>query len=67
MPKNFPTDRDLIHAIGVHTLVTSYGYGYHAVRKWLTRGIPWPQRAALKRIAGYRKIEVHKHFLERRK
>ncbi len=61
------SDRDLIYAIGIRVLIDHYGYPRHSVLKWVQRGIPWKDRARVRRIGARRGYKTPRSFLEVRR
>lgn len=61
------TDKELVKALGVETLMDAFEYSEHRVKKWMQRGIPWKDRNRVAKLASAKRVRLPAGFLQERR
>lgn len=61
-----PLDRDVLAEIGTDALIAQ-GYTDLQIRQWRRRGISWPERAKVQKIAAKKGVTTPADFLEKQR
>ena len=61
-----PLDRDVLAKIGTDALIAQ-GYTDLQIRQWRRRGISWPERAKVQRLANKNGVNTPADFLDKQR